>query len=345
MNTVSYSNIRNYNFENHDNSSNNYSSTEKTSNTSTPQPQSKNYYFANCNPCDNTSSTYIKNTNEKNSSNRNNDDTQDNRNKNIENDWSKLPYPNLKFTSLGETPYCVSWPLYYFRRTQENSFVDLNGNLTNFSLKAPDCFDDFSGKQLKDVLSISNKLTVTQKTVATYWGTGIPQNQFIPILQNLINTYKVPVIVASRMYCILSTALNDAMIICWHYKFMYMVPRPVQYAPYFKPHLPTPEHPSYPAGHSVAAGCFAAITSYFFPKEKEKIYSLASECSISRLYGGVHYPIDLKEGFSLGEDIALKILNLISTDGCDHCSNINLIYNDYKNANISTNNHNQIFNI
>lgn len=163
-------------------------------------------------------------------------------------------------------------------------------------------------------------------------GIGIVQNQIIPILQCLLNTYSVPVILATRIYKLFSEALNDAMIICWHFKYLYQIPRPFQYASCFTPYLKTPYHPSYPAGHSVSAGCMEAILSYFFPCEAQKLNLLAEESSISRVYAGVHYPIDGTEGLKLGRDIAYKALEQIKNSKDIYGAVIDSKYTDYKNA-------------
>lgn len=253
---------------------------------------------------------------------------------NIENKWNIISYPKNKFTSLGETPSGGSWPLYYFKRSPEGKFTDLNGNEIAFNIKTPDISMDFPNNELNKVIETHYNLTEYQKTIASYWGAGVPQNQLIPILQTLINVYGVPAVSASRIYGIVSSAINDAMVICWYYKYAYQIPRPVQYDRNFTPYLKTPEHPSYPAGHSVSAACFATVVAHFFPTEKEKLITLADECSISRLYAGVHFPLDLSEGYNLGVDVGTRILNEIRNASDVYGSTIDKVYNDNKDADL-----------
>lgn len=252
----------------------------------------------------------------------------------IKNNWSEISYPKNKFTSLGETPSGGSWPLYYFKRSSEGGFTDLNGNDIAFNIKTPDISMDFPNSELDTVIETYYNLTDDEKTIASYWGAGVPHNQLVPILQTLINVYGVPAVSASRLYSIVSSVINDAMVICWYYKYAYQIPRPVQYDPNFTPYLKTPEHPSYPAGHSVCAACFATVLSHFFPTEKEKLTDLAHECSISRLYAGVHYPLDLSEGYNLGVDIGNRILNEIKNSKDIYGSIIDKVYTNHKDANL-----------
>lgn len=252
----------------------------------------------------------------------------------LKNRWDAIPYPESNLTPIGETPSAGSWPLYYFKRNVNGGFTDLNGNPIAFNIKTPQQSDGFNTIELQEVIEASKNLTEDQKTIASYWGLGVPQNQFIPTVQCLINTYLVPPTLATRIYSVLYTALNDAMVICWYYKYAYQIPRPVQYNHNFTPYLKTPMHPSYPAGHSVFAGCVDGILSFFFPKESSKIANLCNECSISRFYAGVHYMLDLSEGHKLGLDIANRVLEEIRNSKDEYGATVNIIFNQYKDANL-----------
>ena len=259
-----------------------------------------------------------------------------------ENKWDKLEYYGVGFTSLGEMPVGGSFPLNFFKKTSDGRFQTLDGKKVSFNIKSPDYFDDFMGEQLSEVSIASHNITPEQKIVADYWGNGIPHKQLIPILQTLITTYDLKVPVASRLYDIINKALNDATVICWHFKYYYQIPRPVQYLQDFTPYLATPQHPSYPAGHSVLPACFIKIASHFFPNEKEKLYTMLNECAWSRLYGGVHYPLDISEGIHLGEDIALKIIENLGVESDQSGATVDTIYTHYKDAPIAPNDYKQV---
>ena len=249
-----------------------------------------------------------------------------------ENKWNKLEYNTVGFTSLGEAPTGGSFPMNFFKMTSEGKFETITGEKISFNIKSPDYFDDFLGEQLEEVINASNAITPQQQISADYWGNGVPHKQLIPILQALITSYDLKVPVASRLYDIVNKALNDAMVICWHFKYYYQIPRPVQYCQNFSPYLETPQHPSYPAGHSVLPACFIAIMSHFFPAEKEKLSQLLEECAWSRLYGGVHYPFDISEGIHLGEDIACKIIKNLGLESDQSGATVDRTYTQYKDA-------------
>ncbi|MGL4345629.1 MAG: phosphatase PAP2 family protein [Cellulosilyticaceae bacterium] len=261
-----------------------------------------------------------------------------------ENKWDKMAYTQEPFTSMGEMPLGGSWPLNFFKRTAEGRFTMLTGEPICFNIKTPDYFDKFWQEQLGAVMEASNTITPEQKVITTYWGAGVPDRQLIPILQTLVSSYKLQVPEAGRLYDLTMRALNDATVICWHFKYFYQVPRPVQYCQEFVPFLATPQHPSYPAGHSVMPACFCYLMAHFFPAEKDKLMQILEECSISRLYAGVHYPLDISEGNKLGEDIANKIIATLGTQ-CDATgATVERIHTEFRDAPIYPTNHQQVLN-
>lgn len=248
--------------------------------------------------------------------------------------WNTIPYPYEYLYPQPEEKQANSWPTCFLTR-KGNSFYGLSQDTPlNFPIKEPDMIFNFK-KEFDYIYNISKFLTPKEIELAHYWGYGPPVKQFTPIADILITTYKVPACRAQRILYILNGALNDACTVCWHYKYTFNVIRPVQYNPLFKPILTTPKHPSYPAGHSVLAGCMAAILAYFFPAEKQKIYDLALECSISRLYAGVHYKLDCDEGFILGEFIGKTITEMACLDINGNHSKIDYQYTEFKDAPIT----------
>ncbi|WP_297518849.1 vanadium-dependent haloperoxidase [uncultured Clostridium sp.] len=244
--------------------------------------------------------------------------------------WNIIPYPGEYLFPQPEERNASSWPTCFLTK-KDNLFYGLGACPLNFPIKEADLVFDFK-KEFEYIYNISKFLTPKEIELAHYWGYGPPSKQFTPILDILITTYKVPACRAQRMHYILHAALNDACVVCWHYKYAFNVVRPVQYNPLFKPVLATPRHPSYPAGHSVMAGCMVSILTYFFPSEAEKLYNLGVECSVSRLYGGVHYKPDCDEGFVLGEFIGNTIIDIVSKDINSNHSKIDYQYNEFLDA-------------
>ncbi|WP_339364606.1 vanadium-dependent haloperoxidase [Vallitalea maricola] len=245
-------------------------------------------------------------------------------NVNIPGKWEQLSYAGEKRVPTKEEPYASSWPTYFFSRDEQGRFLDPDGNIVAFEIRSPDQGIDFEGKQLSIVKETLDNLTDFQKKVATYWGTGPATKQFTPIIDILITTYNISAPRAARILAAIQGALNDAFVIAWHFKFRWQIPRPNQLDQTLKTFLCTPRHPSYPAGHATIAGCAETVLSYFFEADKERLNELAKQCAISRLYGGVHYPIDLREGLRLGRQIGRIVVEQLKNQ-----YDINLSQIDY----------------
>ncbi len=223
--------------------------------------------------------------------------------RNIPRMWSMLSYAGEKRVPNAEDPFASSWPTYFFGRDEQGRFLDPEGNVVSFEIRSPSAGIDFAGKQLEIVKETLNNLTNRQKKIATYWGTGPATKQWTPIIDILITTYNIAAPQAARILAAVQGALNDAFVIAWHFKFRWQIARPNQFDQNLATFLCTPRHPSYPAGHAVIAGCAEVVLSYYFQADQERLNQLARQCAISRLYGGVHYPVDLREGLRLGRQI------------------------------------------
>ncbi|WP_078548018.1 vanadium-dependent haloperoxidase [Litchfieldia alkalitelluris] len=222
--------------------------------------------------------------------------------KNTNQQWSTLPYAGeQKPPSNPEEPGAGSWATHFIQLQDDYLFTKKNGDPIHFQIKDPQLID-FT-KELGIVENTLNQLTDTQIDQAKFWGTGPPTKQIIPILDKLIDTYQVPAPRAARILAAVLAAINDTFVVTWFLKFKYDVARPNQVNPSFETLLCTPRHPSYPSGHATIAGCTEVVLSYFFPGEAKRLKEISKECADSRLYAGVHYPIDNIEGLRLGRQM------------------------------------------
>jgi hypothetical protein len=127
-----------------------------------------------------------------------------------------------------------------------------------------------------------------------------------------------------------SIGIFESFISCWHEKYRTNVIRPETYINLYidenwRPQLQTPPFPEYTSGHSVVSSCSALILTSIFgdnfaytddsevpfglPKRKFKSFNLAaSEASMSRLYGGIHYRAAIENGVAQGTGVG-KFLN------------------------------------
>ncbi len=65
---------------------------------------------------------------------------------------------------------------------------------------------------------------------------------------------------------------------------------------------------SFPSAHATNNFAAAVILSHFFQNKKIIFYSLSSIVALSRVFVGVHYPIDILSGAILGSVISLTLL-------------------------------------
>jgi membrane-associated phospholipid phosphatase len=70
-------------------------------------------------------------------------------------------------------------------------------------------------------------------------------------------------------------------------------PRPHQVLPSIQPMESTTAHtPSFPAGHAFQAYCLAYMLENAFPRSKERLWEVATQCDDVRVKAGLHFPSD-----------------------------------------------------
>ncbi|ABR50792.1 phosphoesterase, PA-phosphatase related [Alkaliphilus metalliredigens QYMF] len=223
--------------------------------------------------------------------------------------WSCLPYAGETRKPIGIDPAAGSWPLYFMKRSRTGRFTTLDGKMIRLTIQHPDNIDFC--KELSIVKRVLKNITCDQRKIAEYWGDGPPTKQWTPIIDRLVDTYNLSPAQSARVIAAVQAGMSDALVITWFYKYLWDVPRPNQLDSKLITAICTPKFPAYPSGHSVISGTAEVILSYFFPPEAERLKELAQENSISRLYGGVHFPSDLNEGLRLGRQIGMLIVDIL----------------------------------
>jgi PAP2 superfamily len=192
-------------------------------------------------------------------------------------------------------------------------------------------------KQAMEVKTVGDHLTDEQKAIATWWvdtpgQTGAPSGHWVEIANQMVGALHLKLDRTAEMYALVGMALDDAFISCWQTKFAHPYLRPVTYIhryinPNWQSFIASPPFPTYDSGHSVASAAAAEVLTALFGevaftdtthvKEGQTARSFTSfeaaayEAAISRLYGGIHFRMDIESGLRQGRCVAQHLMTNI----------------------------------
>ncbi|MBK9256442.1 MAG: vanadium-dependent haloperoxidase [Saprospiraceae bacterium] len=197
----------------------------------------------------------------------------------------------------------------------------------------------------KEAMIVYNQVrnnTAEEVEIAKYWAddpfaTCTPAGHTFNILTQILKEEKVSLAKASMAFAQMGIAENDAFIACWKGKYDYLLIRPVSYIkryidPSFSTVIGTPPFPAYTSGHSCEIGAASRIltrlftdgsgnyqfTDYsqlqygFYARSFSNFNEMALECANSRLYGGIHFPMDNIKGLQVGKAVGDNVNKEIS---------------------------------
>lgn len=207
----------------------------------------------------------------------------------------------------------------------KNPVTPQAGSWKTWTIKSPNDFlappppayespEDLS--QIAAVKYAVQHITPDQKTAVNYWagsaGTVTPAGIWLRLADKEAANRDTSLAELLRMRQTLTMAIADSFISCWNAKFTYWTKRPNMRDAGIVTIIPTPNFPGYPSGHSTISAAAAVVLNHFFPDPKWLI--MAKEAKDSRLWAGIHFPVDNDQGFAVGLAIGQSALATLTPD-------------------------------
>jgi membrane-associated phospholipid phosphatase len=163
--------------------------------------------------------------------------------------------------------------------------------------------------------------TPDQEAAVRFWaggpGTVTPAGLWIEIARDLIVRDGLDAAHAARVLALTSVAMADGFICCWDAKYTYWTERPITADPTLETLIPTPPFPSYTSGHSTISAAAATVLGHLFPDDAAALANRAEEAKDSRLWAGIHFPIDNEMGALGGSMIGRLVVARARDDGSE----------------------------
>lgn len=205
-------------------------------------------------------------------------------------------------------------------------------------------------KTMMEVYQIGVKLDTNQKAIAKYWDDNpnvsvnmghlnyfihkiSPGGHWIMITKQACQEKKESVTRSSLAYTLAAIAMFDGFIACWDEKFRTNLVRPLTVINNYvdknwQPYIQTPPFPEFTSGHAVVSNAAATVLTalfgdnYEFDDETEipfgnntrhfkSFYEASKESSMSRVYGGIHYPATARLSILQGKEIGNHVLKTL----------------------------------
>ena len=125
-----------------------------------------------------------------------------------------------------------------------------------------------------------------------------------------------------RAMALVTVAMADAGVAAWDTKYTYWMPRPensiraLGLDKTFTPAFHTPTFPAYVSGSSTYAGAVQEVMTYLFPDQAALFKTRAETQAASRLWAGIHFPMD-EAGLPMGRKIGDLVVQRAKSDGAD----------------------------
>ena len=182
---------------------------------------------------------------------------------------------------------------------------------------APPPSDGATQAELAELHDLAARRDAATLDRISYWDAGAPSYRWTQRAVKYTQSKGVVGNRAQRMLALLNVAIYDGMVAAWDSKYTHNRLRPSVADGAPEPALTTPNSPSYPDEHAVAAGVASTVLGYVFPADAAMFETLADEAARSRLEAGVAYSSDVEAGLMLGRQVGERAVAWARTDGSD----------------------------
>ena len=205
-------------------------------------------------------------------------------------------------------------------------------------------------KNVMEVYNISRNLDSNKKAIALYWDDNpnvsvieghltyfvhkiSPGGHWVKIAGQASEQKALSLVRTAQVYAATSIAIYEAFISCWDEKYKTNLIRPISVInnyidPDWRPMIQTPPFPEFTSGHSVTSNAAAAVLTHFigdnfsFTDQTEipfgnkartfaSFNAAAKESSMSRVYGGIHYPETARISIQQGQQIGKYVIQIL----------------------------------
>ncbi len=177
-----------------------------------------------------------------------------------------------------------------------------------FRLPPPPAYDSTEFKeQLETTIQLLKDASQKEKLATVSWaggpGTNTMPGHMLEFGTNYLLGKNITLTEFLFMRSVLAATVADAETAAFDSKYTYQVKRPFMMDSTIKTIMPTPNHPSYPSGHSTLSAAGVQVLIHFFPEDTELLEAVAEEAGMSRVWGGIHYMMDHENGKALGKKV------------------------------------------
>lgn len=181
-------------------------------------------------------------------------------------------------------------------------------------------------EQARAVVRAQQQLTPDQKRAAKFWeggeGTSLPPGIWLQVVLERLRDEPLTTPRTTRLFAALTVAMADAGVAAWDAKYAYWYPRPENgirdsVDPSWRPFVGTPLFPSYVSGHSTYSSAAAEVLAHVFSDQAQLWQERGREAGLSRIWGGIHYPVDDIPGARMGRRIGELAVARIERDGAE----------------------------